>query len=138
MHSLAIQNDLWYMWANENRSTIEPALTAFGMDGADVRFIPDWRRRGILDVAGVQLAPTNAADTAAVALPGNTNAVMVCAYARKDHALMMISNLGPKEQVVTISVTPASLFEGCRSVKFGDADTTLILRATRSRRRART
>jgi hypothetical protein len=126
MHSLAIQNDLWYMWANENRSTIEPALTAFGMDGADVRFIPDWRRRGILDVAGVQLAPTNAADTAAVALPGNTNAVMVCAYARKDHALMMISNLGPKEQVVTISVTPASLFEGCRSVKFGDADTTLI------------
>ena len=119
MHSLAIQNDLWIMWADESRGTIEPSLAAIGLDSPDIRFIPDWKRTGMMDVAEVRLLPSEgSADDA----PGNTNAVMVCAYARKNRAIMMISNLGTNDQAVTVAVQPAALFEGARAVQFKDAD----------------
>jgi hypothetical protein len=124
MHALAIQSDLWYMWANDNRSTIEPALTAFGIGADDVRFVPDWNRAGVMDVTDVRLF-SQASDAEAAPAPGNSNAVMICAYARTDRALMMISNLSAKDQAVTTAVQPGALFTGASELQFKDADAML-------------
>ena len=124
MHALAIQSDLWYMWADEGRNTIQPSLAPFSIGAEDVRFIPDWKRTGMLDVTEVR--PSSLlSDAGATPIPGNTNAVMVCAYVRNDRAVMMISNLTTNDQSVTVTTQPDALFKGAHAIQFKDADLAL-------------
>jgi hypothetical protein len=121
-HSLAIQSDLWYTWADNNRDTIEPSLAKIGLDAPDLRFIPNWRRAGIMDVKEVRILPTASELDTATPVAGSTNSVLVCAYARKNRALMMVSNRSTKDQSVTITIHPSALFNSTQGVRFADAD----------------
>jgi hypothetical protein len=125
MHALAIQADLWYMWADEGRSTVQPALETFGIGASDVRFVPDWKRSGTLDLSDVR-GFSQVSETGFAPGSGNSNAVRVCAYVRTDRALMMLSNLGATDQAVTVAVRPEALFKGAGALSFRDVDVGLF------------
>ncbi len=124
MHALTYQVDLGVMWANENRATIEPSIAKFDIGAKDVRFISDWKRAGIMEVTDVRLF-SMLSDERAAPQSGHSNGVMVCAYAHKDRAMVMISNLSGTLQEVSVDFQPNALFEGAKGVTVRDMDLAL-------------
>lgn len=123
LYALLTPSDLGVMWGNNQRNVIEPSLAAFAMGAPDLRFLPPWKCTGLIDVREARLP--SADQPGGPDKPGQTNVIATCVYVWKDRALMMVSNLGSNEQVVTVSATPASLFPGTQSVTFKEADAAL-------------
>jgi hypothetical protein len=108
MHAMMIPHDYWYLWVYPTSRVIEGALVKFGLADPTVRFIPYWKLDGAASVTG--------------------NSIIMSLYAKKDRALVMVSNLSKQEQEVTVTVDPQKLFGRTPTgvVEWKDVDATLI------------